>query len=219
VWGLTKVHSSNWAGYAAVTTTSGAVSKVSGSWIEPTVTCPTNGTGLSIVAFWVGIDGFSSSTVEQTGTLAECSGSTLIGYADWWELYPTNSIQVFGTINAGDHISAHVTWNGGSSFTMYIKDTTTGVAFSKTASQSATETSAECIGEAPTSSGSIVPLPDFGRVTFSSCTAKISGVTGGIGSFSTVYQITMVDSSSHVMAQPSSLTNNKTFHITWKAAT
>jgi len=218
VWLATKVSSSNWAGYAATTTTTGAVSKVTGSWIEPAVTCPSGTSVISLVAFWVGIDGFSSKTVEQTGTLAECSGSVLVGYFTWWELYPLNDIQLVGSVSPGDHISAHVTWNGGSSFTMYIKDTTTGVAFSKTASQSATETSAECIAEAPTSGGTITPLPDFGKVTFGTCTATISGVSGGIGSFSSVYEITTVDSAKKVLMQPSALTNKKTFHVTWKAA-
>jgi len=58
--------STNWSGYAAQTNLnnpqSGAVTGVGGSWIVPTVM----GNGYSAV--WVGIDGYSSPTVEQLGT-------------------------------------------------------------------------------------------------------------------------------------------------------
>jgi len=65
--GLTKVQSTNWAGYAD---TGSSFSKVSASWTEPSVTC--SGSQEQLAAFWVGIDGYSSSSVEQDGTLIEC---------------------------------------------------------------------------------------------------------------------------------------------------
>ena len=49
----------------------------------------------SLAAFWVGIDGYSSSSVEQDGTLVECYRGTAYYYT-WWEMYPTNAIQVVG---------------------------------------------------------------------------------------------------------------------------
>ena len=64
------VTSSNWSGYAVATNLSNpqanSVSAVSGSWIVPTVTGSSRGTTYSAV--WVGIDGYSDSTVEQIGT-------------------------------------------------------------------------------------------------------------------------------------------------------
>ena len=66
--GLTQVQSTNWAGYAD---TSSPFSTVTGSWSEPAVTCGSRGTD---AVFWVGIDGFTSGSVEQDGTFAECSG-------------------------------------------------------------------------------------------------------------------------------------------------
>jgi hypothetical protein len=60
----------------------------------------------SLAAFWVGIDGCSSSSVEQDGTLAECYGGAAYYYT-WWEMYPANAIQVVGqTLRAGDSITA-----------------------------------------------------------------------------------------------------------------
>src|SRR5437870_4998940 len=65
---LDTVYSTNWSGYAAETNltapAANAVTAVSGSWVVPQVTG--SSTGYSSV--WVGIDGYSSATVEQIGT-------------------------------------------------------------------------------------------------------------------------------------------------------
>src|SRR4051794_21275294 len=62
----TLVQSSNWSGYA-VTGTPGSITDVKGSWIVPGIqgAC---GTTDSYSSFWIGIDGYSSNTVEQIGT-------------------------------------------------------------------------------------------------------------------------------------------------------
>src|ERR1700676_5283455 len=101
--GLTDVQSTNWSGYAD---TGSGFSKVTGSWTEPSASC--GGFTTSLAAFWVGIDGFTSSSVEQDGTLIECYFGTAYQYT-WWEMYPTNSIQVVGSsLRAGDSISSSV---------------------------------------------------------------------------------------------------------------
>jgi hypothetical protein len=220
VWGATATSAYNWAGYAATGST-GSVTSVTGAWTEPSVTC---GSGTSLAAFWIGIDGYSSSTVEQTGTLAQCSHGSA-SYYSWWETYPANAVQSFGTISAGDKFTASVTYNSATgAFTMSIKDTTSGTSWSKTSTNSgASENSAECIAEAPaganTASG-LYKLANFGTASFSSCGATISGSTGGIGTFSSVYEITMVSypSGGHDLAVPSALTSNTAFKVTWKHA-
>ena len=65
----------------------------SASWTEPTPSC--SGRTESLAAFWVGIDGYSSDSVEQDGTLIECYRGSTYQYT-WWEMYPTNDIQVVG---------------------------------------------------------------------------------------------------------------------------
>ncbi len=64
-----QVASTNWSGYAAETNFNhpkkNSVSAVSASWIVPTVIASGGDTFSSI---WVGIDGYSTSTVEQIGT-------------------------------------------------------------------------------------------------------------------------------------------------------
>src|SRR5437667_7607899 len=210
--------STNWSGYA-VTGASGSVSDAKGSWTVPAIqgSCPSTN---QYSSFWVGIDGFSSGTVEQTGTDSDCQNGVPTYYA-WFEFFPHPLFLINGlTITPGDHMTAEANFNG--RFTVTITDTTTGVSFSTSAKvHSAQRSSAEWIAEAPSSSGGVLPLADFGTVSFSADTATVSGVTGAIGSFgSSVQVITMVSSSGAVKAQPSSLfgTNGDSFSVTWKSA-
>jgi len=78
VKGLSQVQSTNWSGYAD---TGSGFSTVTGSWTEPAATC--SGRTTSLAAFWVGIDGYSSSSVEQDGALVECYRGTAYYYTCW----------------------------------------------------------------------------------------------------------------------------------------
>ena len=72
---------------------------------------------------WVGLDGFSNSTVEQDGTLAFCQGGTATYYT-WWEMYPTNDIQLVGSsVAPGDKIVTSVKFAGGN-YTLKVTDST-----------------------------------------------------------------------------------------------
>lgn len=67
--------SSNWAVYANVVSPSSpdyAFTAVSGNFTMRTIQTPT-GKSNAFAAFWIGLDGFNSSTVEQTGILARIS--------------------------------------------------------------------------------------------------------------------------------------------------
>lgn len=225
--GLRQVSSTNWAGYA-VTGARGSVTDVRGSWVVPQVVggCPSTN---QYASFWVGIDGYSSSTVEQTGTDSDCQGGVPVYYA-WYEFYPKPSFRISGlSVSPGDVISAEVKYTGGK-FTASIHDVTTGQAFSKSVKVSAHRTSAEWIAEAPSSSGGVLPLADFGTVNFgldatgvaSTCYATVSGVTGPIGSFtsSSVHSITMVNSAgTQTKASPSALSSDQTsFSVSWASS-
>ncbi|MBI3840948.1 MAG: hypothetical protein HY297_03210 [Thaumarchaeota archaeon] len=208
--------STNWSGYA-VTSTSGSVTFVKGSWVVPTVSC---GGGTQYSSFWVGIDGYNSGTVEQTGTDSDCSSGSPRYYA-WYEFYPRPSFIVNGlTVHPGDTIVAQVQYSG-SKFVTTITDVTTGQTSSTSARvNSAQRSSAEWVAEAPSSSGGVLPLANFGTVSFGSANqATISGETKNIGAFPTIWQITMVTSGGVVKAQPSSLaTNLSSFTVTWHSA-
>ena len=162
------VTSTNWSGYAV---TGSSFTSAKGSWIVPTATCSS---GNQYAAFWVGIDGYSSSSVEQTGTDSDCSRGKPSYYA-WYEFYPQPSFTISSlTIKPGDRMSAQVVYSG-SEFTITITDETSGKSFSKSATvRNAKRSSAEWIAEAPSSSR-VLPLADFGTVLLGE---DSTGVTG-----------------------------------------
>jgi len=207
----TRIHrvshstSTNWAGYSA---TGARFTSVSASWKQPAVTC-TSATAYS--SFWVGLDGDTSNTVEQTGTDADCSGSTPQYYA-WYEMYPKFPVNLRGTVRPGDHLSASVTTDGSGRFTLTITDSTQGWTNTTNARlKSAKLASAEVIAEAPSSSGGVLPLANFGTVSFSGAKANGSLLTSSTPHLD---PITM-QSGSTVKAQPSSISNGA-FSVAWK---
>jgi len=208
------VDSLNWSGYA-VTGPASSVTYAAGSWIVPASTCPV-GTSHhratpEYASFWVGIDGWSSNSVEQLGTDSDCSNGTPSYYA-WYELYPQPSYYAVCTaqqerkgtctqvgnltsLNPGDVMSASVSYNTSTkAFTLAITDINSGASFSITLTANGTpqRSSAEWIAEAPSSGSGILPLADFGTVNFGqdstaipgTCVATVSGAgTGVIESF------------------------------------
>jgi hypothetical protein len=210
--------STNWSGYA-VTAPTGSVTDVVGSWTVPSVTCTTSTSQYS--SFWVGIDGYNSGTVEQTGTDSDCSSGAPRYYA-WYEFYPKPSFIINPVVvHAGDRITAEVRYMGGKFYTR-ITDATTGTSYTASARVKAQRSSAEWIAEAPSSSGGVLPLANFGTANFGTSaadTATINGVTGAIGTFSQVFQITMVTTGGTVKAQPSALgSDNSSFSVTWSSS-
>ncbi len=156
--------SGEWSGYEASGAGDGAYTSVASQWTEPSVTCTTPG----IVLFWVGLDGWGDSTVEQTGTGVDCtSGSPQ--YFAWWETYPANSVQEYPLpVSPGDSISASVTAVNGE-YAMDLSDSTQGWTedILVAAPAGAENASAEVIAEAATSGGEVTPLPYFDAVSFS----------------------------------------------------
>lgn len=211
---VTVSDSTSWAGYV-VTGTSFTSAK--GSWIVPTVKCTETPNTYS--AFWVGIDGWSSDTVEQTGMLAECDGTTALYYA-WYEFYPAASVDITSVpVAPGNVIAAAVSYSG-STFTITITNETTGKSFSKSGKVSgAARSSAEWIAGG-------MPPADFGTVDFGEDFTDVSGTnyatdstnSGPIGSFgNNVYRVNLVTSSGTPVFVTSPLTADGTsFSVTWE---
>jgi hypothetical protein len=212
--GLTQVQSTNWGGYADTGT---SYSAVSAKWTEPSATCSSRTTQLA--AFWVGIDGYSSSSVEQDGTIIECYLGIAYQYT-WWEMYPTNAIQVVGqTAASGDAITSTVT-RSGTSYKLTVTDAThTADSFTTTQTcSSCANTSAEWIAEAPSGSSGIYPLADFHSWTASSATVT-EGTTSGVISSFTDDELTMINSSGATKALPGALNGSGNgFSVTWERA-
>ena len=51
-------------------------------------------------SFWVGLDGFTSSSVEQTGTDSDCSGRTP-DYYGWYEMFPADPVNFTNPVSPG----------------------------------------------------------------------------------------------------------------------
>ncbi len=189
--GTGQVGSYNWSGYAD-TTTAGAFTSVSGSWAEPATFCSAE---QRLTAFWVGLDGFTNTTVEQLGTLAYCFQGQPYYYS-WWEMYPGASVTVGSTVRPGDLISASVT-RSGSSYTLSLTDhTTPGNSFSTVQTcdtSTCLDQSAEWIAERPAFPIGITPLSTFTPWVPFAGQETANGVKGTIGSGPGVTAIQMVD--------------------------
>lgn len=215
-----QADSTNWSGYAGTT---GTYTSVSATWTQPKGTCSS---GDQYAAFWVGLDGYSSSTVEQTGTEVDCDGRTAEYYA-WYEAYPAASMEYSPTtypVKAGDVFNASVVYSTtNNDFVLTLTDTsetpnwtaTTTVTVAK-----AQRSSAEVIAEAPccTFFGGILPLTDFGTVNFSNAMAN----GADLGAASGLTAITMVDNFGRDKDTVSALTpsgvTGTAFSCTWKAS-
>ena len=210
-----QAESTNWSGYAA-TGANGAFNSVSGSWTEPAATCSggkhRRGSA-QYAAFWVGLDGYNSNSVEQTGTDSDCNGSSP-DYYGWYEMYPANPVYFTNTVKPGDAISASVTFSGTQTYTLVLKDATQGWTQTITKNQAGLDrSSAEVITEAPSSNSGVLPLADFGTVTYGSSTANGTS----LGSESPT-EIIMVDNSGADKDSTSSINGSGGFSNTWLRA-
>jgi hypothetical protein len=200
--------STNWGGYA-VTGANGSFTYAAGSWVIPAVTCDSS--RASYAAFWVGIDGYTSSTVEQTGTVSNCVRDKPV-YSVWYEFYPAASVTINTiTVSPGDVMSAWISY-ANSEFTVWIENVTTGKTFSISSTvASAERSSAEWIVEAHT------PLANFGTSLFGIDYTGVAGTNcateGGscvpIGAYSTWEAIT-IESRRKIEAVPSAMSADGT---------
>jgi len=200
----TVSESYNWSGYA-VTGANGSVTDVKSSWIVPAVAC--GGTPDAYAAFWAGIDGWTSSTVEQIGTDSDCvnlegNATGVPTYYAWFEFYPKDAYLIGSysrsgacetqCVSPGDIISAEVKFNGSASgggfrhragerFTVSITDETQGWTFTTSATvPGAKQSSAEVIAEAPfgcDTASGFCELSDFGTVNYGDQLTAVSNTS------------------------------------------
>jgi hypothetical protein len=190
---ISHSQSTNWSGYAV--SGHGTYTTVSSAWTQPTVNCLQTPTGYS--SFWVGLDGDTTKTVEQTG---------------WYEMYPKFPVNYSNPVAPGDSMSATVTSDAAGSFQLTLTDRTKGWTQSTSARlKSAKLGSAEVIAEAPSSSGGVLPLADFKQVGFSSASVNGSVLTSSTPG---IDPITMATSSGTVKAKPSTISSGS-FTDTW----
>jgi hypothetical protein len=182
---------------------------VSARWIEPRAAC---GPLHTYSAFWVGLDGFGSRTVEQVGTSVDCSGGRPVYYA-WYEMYPRPPHFLPVRIWPGNHIAASVTHTRGGRFALFLRNLSTGKrALVMQDMRYARLTSAEVIAEAPLtgSQRSVLPLANFRRVSFTNAIVN--------GHWLTAFhpaRLTMMAPRSVVKAETSGVAQGGGFSVTW----
>jgi hypothetical protein len=204
-----QVGSSNWSGYAA-TGANHTFTSVTANWTEPTGHC--SGSGDKYSSFWVGLDGYSSQSVEQTGSEVDCDGSTP-SYYSWYEMYPAGSVNINKPVSPGDSFTGTVTFSGSNSYTLTLTDHTQGWTHTITKKQSGLDrSSAEVITEAPccTGSGGILPLADFGTVSYTG-----SADNGSSMGTQSPTEIVMIDNSGQDKDTTSAISSSGAFSNTW----
>ncbi|MFF7468140.1 G1 family glutamic endopeptidase [Streptomyces sp. NPDC008092] len=202
------MRSADWSGYAA----SGAHDLIQATWVLPAVSC-TSGSQYSSV--WVGLDGYTNSTVEQIGTEADCSNGTPVYYA-WYQFYPDQRHTFSEPVQPGDELTAFSHYNPLlKSYDMGILDYTArwsehprGVASGPPPS------SVEVIvGLPPCDSGCIQPLADFGTVSVQETLVQGFPLADAHPS-----QIVMVTGTGQNKDTVSALSNGTDFSATWVRA-
>ena len=226
--GTTSTSSENWAGYA-VTGNNGSFSSVISSWIQPSLNCTALANN-TYSAYWVGLDGFNSPTVEQIGTEANCTNKQA-SYTAWYEIYPANPYEVTAglRVNPGNQMTASVNYLPSSttttivhrreritttpaSYVLRLTNDATGQSYTVNISprQNYDRSSAEVIAEAPYSNG-VLPLADFVTAKYSS--SKVNGLA--LGSLANLQNIVM-NNPAGMVATPSAFdSTNQDFSINW----
>ncbi len=197
-------YSGNWSGYAV---TGSTFTTATASWTQNAINC-TSGDGETDMSPWVGLDGFSSSTVEQTGSSGDCDGSSPDYYA-WYEMYPANVIIINKTVEPGDQFTGTVTHTSGTKYTLTLKDLTQGWTNTVTKSLSADDSSAEAVMEMAANN-----LTKFGTDPFTGFTVDGQAIGSFTGSAYTIEQME-IQNGSTLCDSTSSLANNENFTTTW----
>jgi hypothetical protein len=161
--GITKLGSLNWSGYAQSTKTDGTFTSVKDYWTVPTVTTKA---GDQYSSDWVGIGGFSDSTLVQDGTEADNIGGT-VKYDAWTEILPASEVVIPGlVINPGDSMEGLVQETKAGTWKMTVFDLTTKKSGGRTVKYNSPGLSVEAIHERPEVGGGLATLATTTNVTF-----------------------------------------------------
>ena len=202
-------NSGTWAGWVAA----GRHTSVSASWRQPSVTCAAHETSDS--AFWVGLDGYGSPSVEQVGTQSGCANGTPF-YSAWTEFYPAPAVSLTVPVRPGDAFRATVTFVSAHAYRLTLTNVTRGTGQTVAGtSRLGTNASVEVVVEAPTDArtGRVFALSRFSAARFTS----VSVDNAPLSRLARRQQLTM-GSARRVMAQPSDVDSAESFGVNWRAA-
>ena len=210
---LSTVHdgyaiSSNWSGQVA---TGGTYTGVGADWTVPQV--PTTGDD-EFSATWIGIDGTSSQSLIQTGT-AQQSVAGFTDYYAWYELLPNAEVPINQHVEPGDAIQASVVKAGTNTWRSSISDSTQSWAYTSLFSYSTPGASAEWVEEAPSVSGRLATLSDFGTATFTGM--DVTGPGTASSTYTPVYMANANDSG--IISWPDAYTGTGSFAVHYGSPT
>ncbi len=170
-----QIVSNNWSGYVAANFATGQIyTSAQGTWVVPTVTYfPDPRFSAEYSSSWVGIGGFfenanytvTDNSLLQLGTEQDASSSRTRYYA-WYEALPSPMKKIPLAISPGDTITVSLqlisAGKKSQSWMLRMEDTTAAQSWSTTLNYNSSQLSAEWIEEAPSSSGGILPLAEYG---------------------------------------------------------
>jgi hypothetical protein len=219
--GIPVEDTTNWSGYVATPKTghSAKFRHVAASYSVPSVNCAA--TRYAFSYHWVGLDGWTDSTVEQDGIGSFCvSGSPV--YFAWYEMFPAANVFEF-YVKPGDAITSDVGVSG-TTYTLKLTDQTTGQGFdvAETCAAGCHDSSAEVITEGYTSAP-YQGTADFAEEHYD--TARVTnggGTAGGLtdSDWNTVEPVALGATTGDMDTQPGPLyaatsPAQSAFEITW----
>lgn len=152
-----------WAGYIAA---HDEFRSVTATWTQPEVLSDPNGR-LASTVFWVGLDGYGSSTAEQIGTegIANAGGGSR--YRAWADIAPNPMVTLDMVVRPGDKMTAEVSTDRRGHFVLSLRNSTTGVSVRRTVTvRDAKAVSAEIVVEPPPPTSLLASFP---TVIFTEC--------------------------------------------------
>ena len=206
--------SRNWSGYAA---TGGTYTGVSGTWTVPQL-APSGAAGVG--ATWVGIGGVNSRDLIQAGTQDVASGTGQSQFEAWIEMLPAASQQVPLAVAPGDSVTVSIAEQGAGTggWQIAFKNNTSGETYQTTMQYTSSQSSVEWIEEAPAGRSGVLPLDNFGSVSFSGATATENGQTVDLAQTG-AQPITMLNATNQALAVPSTVgTDGSSFEVARTAA-
>lgn len=156
--------SANWSGYA-VSGRSNAFHRISAKWTVPFVRPSSQSTYSSA---WIGIDGFGNTDLIQVGTGHDFVNGRAQYYA-WWEILPDVMTPIPNPVRPGDRMHAVISKVRGSTWLIYLRNSSQNWTFRTTKRYNGPQSSAEWIVEAPQVGSAISGMARISTVRFSCC--------------------------------------------------
>jgi hypothetical protein len=209
-----SVYTANWAGYAA---TGDTFASVSATFSVPALNCSV--TPNAFVYHWVGLDGYSNSTVEQDGIAGFCAHG-LSTYSAWSDMYPARLVSSFN-VNPGDAIQASVSYSAVSGlYALALTDLTTGQSISRpeACANTCERSSAEVISEGYPFQNVYDGTADYGIANYENITVSDDAAnTGGFAPTSPWTYTKIIQKGASIDAEPSAIYGGQAFSNTWLA--